>query len=902
MASGTATTGTQIRKTCTVSSGIITVPHTNIYTTVDAQVPFPQSINLTAQIFNGGTPLPIYPFLQNGTSQSWLIYNNGETNIDFDSLTFLNQTSALAYPPQTYPTTQQMIDYVNSVIPDVGGAGFVFLSDYLSLADAVESLGSTRSTLLIDSIAEVDDDLTIPENITLFFTNAGGIQPADSKTVTIQGPITAPPFKIFYNCLDGQGSMSFVGDRRIVTFYPQWWGVVGDKDADDTLPLQACIDQIPNSSTVLFPANTRCSISSMSIDQRAMLTFTSEQAASAFGDNRSAGLFYRDVGGNMFNISASRRIAFTCLYLGNDNDVNGDVDRVLRWFGPPSTDINTQGYIQHCSINASSNASVANPDWIGIALGDSGDSQNCENFFIDDVDFAGANGGASQIAAHAGILTALSTTLNCVGAGFDSSMLGKKLWCSWADGILETTIDAIIDANNVTMADAAVTSESDVRVHVGNAVGVGIKNATTNGKQHVISRIRATWLDKGIWFTKGSFTLQKLGGFQNNIDLQVDEIAEASQASFIQTEQSLRGAVIGGTSNPLVLSFCRGANGNQLANGYYYFSVGGAILTVDHSAIEFDQPADNGVVFGFATTGVLRSTTLYSTQNNWAPHNGGTNTLQTMGFESFKGVAQDDTTEAGFVLSDGDVGIDDAPSIRYQFGGRLLTGETVLQGPIATDEPSFSLYTAQPHAVSAFQNEAKGFTVSTFASGNNASRKFVGFDMHSDNPDPDNFINGGNYVGHRYTLPTGFPGAPVVSAIGFHVRGALANTGITTAYGVKIEDLAAVTGVVNRRAFWQDGTTDLSGLKGLLAQGEGGVLSISSNTITPTNNIHHVGAGLIKTITVPSGFFSGVLCLIPDAAFTYDATDNIIGTGTATIGRVMVATYSSSSSKWYMSY
>lgn len=88
----------------------------------------------------------------------------------------------------------------------------------------------------------------------------------------------------------------------------------------------------------------------------------------------------------------------------------------------------------------------------------------------------------------------------------------------------------------------------------------------------------------------------------------------------------------------------------------------------------------------------------------------------------------------------------------------------------------------------------------------------------------------------------------------------------------------------------------------LFKQGEGAALTIGSNTIVPTNSIHQVGAGLIKTITVPSGFTSGSISFVPTAAFTYDATGNILGTGAAVIGRTMIATYSASTSKWSMSY
>ena len=68
------------------------------------------------------------------------------------------------------------------------------------------------------------------------------------------------------------------------------------------------------------------------------------------------------------------------------------------------------------------------------------------------------------------------------------------------------------------------------------------------------------------------------------------------------------------------------------------------------------------------------------------------------------------------------------------------------------------------------------------------------------------------------------------------------------------------------------------------------VLTVSGNVITPTGSVHHVGAGLIKNITVPA-FVTGpwVFHAVPDAAFTYDATGNIgvvIG-GLAVVGQPM---------------
>lgn len=84
----------------------------------------------------------------------------------------------------------------------------------------------------------------------------------------------------------------------------------------------------------------------------------------------------------------------------------------------------------------------------------------------------------------------------------------------------------------------------------------------------------------------------------------------------------------------------------------------------------------------------------------------------------------------------------------------------------------------------------------------------------------------------------------------------------------------------------------------------GAVLSVSSNVITPTNPIHHLGAGLVKTITVP-GFMAGggTLQIIPDAAFTYDNTGNIVvpsGGGTATVNKLMTLVWDTA--KWTPSY
>jgi hypothetical protein len=85
------------------------------------------------------------------------------------------------------------------------------------------------------------------------------------------------------------------------------------------------------------------------------------------------------------------------------------------------------------------------------------------------------------------------------------------------------------------------------------------------------------------------------------------------------------------------------------------------------------------------------------------------------------------------------------------------------------------------------------------------------------------------------------------------------------------------------------------------SSGASSVLSIASNVIAPTNAVHHLGAGLVKTITVPA--FCAATCtlnLVPDAAFTTDATGNISLASTAVVNKTLIMVYDGS--KWNPSY
>lgn len=79
----------------------------------------------------------------------------------------------------------------------------------------------------------------------------------------------------------------------------------------------------------------------------------------------------------------------------------------------------------------------------------------------------------------------------------------------------------------------------------------------------------------------------------------------------------------------------------------------------------------------------------------------------------------------------------------------------------------------------------------------------------------------------------------------------------------------------------------------------------SSSTITPTAQITFVsGTAAVSIITPPNGFSSGGghLTLIPTGAFTTTTTGNIALASTAVVGKALIMTYDSGTSKWYPSY
>lgn len=237
---GTATTGNQIRVDCTIASGVITVPSFSLYSTLDSQVPYPQSINISASFFKGNSNTGTTPFNQIGTPPQWIVPNDLGGSISFAEWTIANQRIVLANPPQTFYTAAEVDALIAAAEAAAALNQDVVIGEYSSFANALSTIGSTPTTLVINQATTCSTNATVPSTLTLRFTRRGSLTVSTGITCTVLGSIEADPIKIFYNCLAGQGTVAVSSYN--LTLYPQWWGALCDGIADDTEPVNAALE------------------------------------------------------------------------------------------------------------------------------------------------------------------------------------------------------------------------------------------------------------------------------------------------------------------------------------------------------------------------------------------------------------------------------------------------------------------------------------------------------------------------------------------------------------------------------------------------------------------------------------------------------------------------------------
>ena len=88
----------------------------------------------------------------------------------------------------------------------------------------------------------------------------------------------------------------------------------------------------------------------------------------------------------------------------------------------------------------------------------------------------------------------------------------------------------------------------------------------------------------------------------------------------------------------------------------------------------------------------------------------------------------------------------------------------------------------------------------------------------------------------------------------------------------------------------------------MVALSKGSALTISSNTITPTHDMHHVtGGGELHTITAPSPAYPCMLVLLFDSGGSWTTAGNIATSGASFSSNTpTIFIYDPDTTSWYV--
>ncbi len=338
-------------------------------------------------------------------------------------------------------------------------------------------------------------------------------------------------------------------------------------------------------------------------------------------------------------------------------------------------------------------------------------------------------------------------------------------------------------------------------------------------------------------------------------------------------------------------------------------NIGDVLTVADNNPLEFEWAAGGGGGGTTQTIDVLNATAATGKQLTSAVANSGTNVgfifnnSTTLSGTTLLASFRNNGVEKFSVADDGSLAIQGTISGTYTIGGTPTLGATLTS---ATAPQLASSVADGATAVGAIFNHTNAFTTqgARDVSFRSAGTEYLNFYNDGSNVLVNVPVNEGLWLQQRVTMADG-------TVVGSQIK--LSTTQIDINPGAN----AATTQYrITQTALYPQNASKSLGGSGVIwtetwsrvyATEKGGDLA-SAATIAPTRGIHHVtGTAQITTITVPTmtedpsaGVFVGTIILIPDGAFTYASSGNIVGTGLAVVGKAMHATFDGTS--WYMSY
>ncbi len=120
-------------------------------------------------------------------------------------------------------------------VSSYGAIGDGIKSDSLAISQAI-SYANDNEVLLPSGTYKIDNDITIPSNVSIRLNNGAKFSIDEGVTVTINGKLDAGLYQIF----SGDGTVS-IARGACEYLIPQWWGALGDGSNDDTSAIQAAL-------------------------------------------------------------------------------------------------------------------------------------------------------------------------------------------------------------------------------------------------------------------------------------------------------------------------------------------------------------------------------------------------------------------------------------------------------------------------------------------------------------------------------------------------------------------------------------------------------------------------------------------------------------------------------------
>lgn len=414
-----------VQVSCTISSGVITVPAFNLITTDDGL--YDQNVLTTAVLYTSTNVQKDFVW------QNFVVSNTIGPSTTLAVLTGFNQAVQLTITSGSYLNEPNTITLIQQMLANAALNQDFSILTFTSFSAALAAMPTTGATLVINAATSVTSSLVSPSYVTLRFTGRGQLIFNTGAAIDIRGPIEAPPKQIFVNATAGLGTVTLDSNNAQKDYWVEWWGALGDGITDDTATLQAAFDAQPHGTTMHFsPHKNYAHTGIVMVDHKFSVTVAGIDGLSPITTNGTMPILtYMGINGG----TAIRTInAYTCTFKGFTSfaGTGGPTGAAINFHldqdsGGP-TPISTRDVFQSVYLQALNTRS----DYIGLNVNNSNESNNEQHqitqcgFFGSSQNFGSRLGtglflghaNAKQIHIEYTSFSGLAKAISCSGGSF----------------------------------------------------------------------------------------------------------------------------------------------------------------------------------------------------------------------------------------------------------------------------------------------------------------------------------------------------------------------------------------------------------------------------------------------------------------------------------------------------